>query len=478
MDFANAGQLLDGTNYEEWSCRMEITLRATGIDVWKSVTTGYIAPKKVKTMTQKGARKNNSMAMELILEGLTYSMKRKIGNYSSAKELWVSLEQLCSKGDTKDNSNSENKSSSKDYGSNDDTISSFENHEDDEEEGTVDLATALDEIILLHKLIRKQAKKIYCLQSQLEETKSKEEKEIQDDENEDVKADLEVALLEICTLSEFIKKQNMESSLQLEEIKNKEADLLKSLQDKEKELAKAKEEIVKSQKLVEISSWNPAHNTDKPITNEAEELVQLEYAFITALEEINNGQTNDWNIGVSKESIDNLKDTIMSIIRHSKTIQKKYTLLQESNGKHDETVTTPLGAVGTKGEENMKLKAKIADLTEVQEDLRETVMNLKVQIEEAKRAEEVLKNQLVEKEGSYLKMEMEIMDLRKNTTHNKIINSSTILNEILDSQKTSRDKSGLGYNRMKEASGSGKRTSDYKYDMTPFFVKEKGEELT
>ena len=111
MDFTNAGQLLDGTNYEEWSNRMEITLRAAGIDVWKSVTTGYTSPKKVNTMTQKDARKNNSMAMELILEGLTDSMKKRIGNYSTAKELWVSLEQLCSKGDTKDNSLSTKKTS-------------------------------------------------------------------------------------------------------------------------------------------------------------------------------------------------------------------------------------------------------------------------------------------------------------------------------------------------------------------------------
>jgi len=46
------------------------------------------------------------------LEELTDSIKRRIGNYSTAKELWVSLEQLCSKGDTKDNSDSAKKSSS------------------------------------------------------------------------------------------------------------------------------------------------------------------------------------------------------------------------------------------------------------------------------------------------------------------------------------------------------------------------------
>jgi len=390
MDFTNTGQLLDGTNYEEWSCRMETTLRAAGIDVWKSVTIGYTAPKKVKTMTQKDARKNNSMAMELILEGLTDSMKRKIGNHSTAKKLWDSLEQLCSKGDIKENSVSAKKSTSEYCGSSDDSVpkSSSEtvhyNHGNEEEEG-VDLAAALDEISFLHKLIEKQTKKISLLQSQLEKYESKGEKEIHDEENEDVKADLEVALLEIRGLSDFIKKQDMESSLQLEEVKNKEVELLRSLQDKEQELAKAKEEIAKDQKLVIISAWNPPHNTDKPITNEAEKLVQLEYAFITALEEIKNGQTNDWKIEVSHEAIDNLEDIVMCMIKHSETIQKKYNLLQESSGKHDEAVLTPLEANRNKEEENVELKAQIADLTEVQEDLRKTVMNLKVQTEEAKR---------------------------------------------------------------------------------------------
>jgi len=69
--------------------RMQVTLKAAGFDVWKSITTGYTAPKKVKTMTQKDARKNNSMELEIILEGLTDSIKEKIGKYSSTKELWA-----------------------------------------------------------------------------------------------------------------------------------------------------------------------------------------------------------------------------------------------------------------------------------------------------------------------------------------------------------------------------------------------------
>jgi len=57
MDFSNATQLLNGTNYEEWNMRMQVTLKAAGFDVWKSITTGYTTPKKVKSMTQKDARK-------------------------------------------------------------------------------------------------------------------------------------------------------------------------------------------------------------------------------------------------------------------------------------------------------------------------------------------------------------------------------------------------------------------------------------
>ncbi len=70
----------------------------------------------------------------------------------------------------------------------------------------MDLAPALDEISFPHRLIEKQTKKISLLQSQLEKSKSKEEKETLDEENENVKADLEVALLEIGGLSDFIKK--------------------------------------------------------------------------------------------------------------------------------------------------------------------------------------------------------------------------------------------------------------------------------
>jgi hypothetical protein len=45
-------------------------------------------------------------------------------------------------------------------------------------------------------------------------------------------------------------------------------------------------------------------------------------------------------------------------------------------------------------------------------------------------------------------LEAEVVDLRKKVENsNKFLNSSTILNEILDSQRSSNDKSGLGYKK-------------------------------
>ena len=64
--------------------------------MWKLVVTGYTPSKKVKTTTQKEANKNNSMAMETILEGLTDHQKKKIGKCSLSKELQLKIELIYS----------------------------------------------------------------------------------------------------------------------------------------------------------------------------------------------------------------------------------------------------------------------------------------------------------------------------------------------------------------------------------------------
>jgi hypothetical protein len=76
----------------------------------------------------------------------------------------------------------------------------------------------------------------------------------------------------------------------------------------------------------------------------------------------------------------------------------------------------------------------------------ETIVHLKTQIEEAKRIDELLKNQINEKEESCCKLEAKIVDLRKKVENsNKFLNSLLILDEISEIQRSPYDKSGLGY---------------------------------
>jgi hypothetical protein len=85
----------------------------------------------------------------------------------------------------------------------------------------------------------------------------------------------------------------------------------------------------------------------------------------------------------------------------------------------------------------------------VEDEIRiffETIVHLKTQIEEAKRIEELLKNQINEKEESCCKLEAAIIDLRKKVEKSKkFLNSSRIMDEILECQRPSCDKSSLGY---------------------------------
>jgi hypothetical protein len=126
-----------------------------------------------------------------------------------------------------------------------------------------------------------------------------------------------------------------------------------------------------------------------------------------------------------------------------------------------------------KEEEIKRLKKKIEENKKVDDEISKTLevnVHLKTKIEEAKRIEELLKNKFNEKEDSCHKLEVEFVDLRKKLEKsNKFLNRSTILNEILDSQRSPNDKSGLGYN--KDATQVEESTSN-NLEVSPSFSKD------
>ena len=93
---------IDGSNFEYSSNRMETYLKSLGVYVWFLVASGYNALKKPKTAAQKEAKRNNKLAIDTILDGLTDLVKSKVGSCASSKEIWDKLQDLYVREDTEE----------------------------------------------------------------------------------------------------------------------------------------------------------------------------------------------------------------------------------------------------------------------------------------------------------------------------------------------------------------------------------------
>jgi chromosome segregation ATPase len=102
---------------------------------------------------------------------------------------------------------------------------------------------------------------------------------------------------------------------------------------------------------------------------------------------------------------------------------------------------------------NKKLQEEL-DKKEDTQELEQMITNLKVQIEEDKIIEEALKEQLEEKDRNIENLEAEIVTLKKDIQKTNMHNSSKVLDDIINSQKSHLDKSGLGYNQTKNGLSS------------------------
>jgi hypothetical protein len=75
------------------------------------------------------------------------------------------------------------------------------------------------------------------------------------------------------------------------------------------------------------------------------------------------------------------------------------------------------------------------------------ITKLKIQIEEDKIIEEALKEQLEENDRIIGNLEEDIVTLRKDIQNKNMHNSSKVLDDIISSQKSHFEKTGLGYNQ-------------------------------
>ena len=85
---------------------------------------------------------------------------------------------------------------------------------------------------------------------------------------------------------------------------------------------------------------------------------------------------------------------------------------------------------------------------------QEANLDLKTQLEEAKRIEEALRNQMEEKEVTNQKHEFEIFNLKnkieKSKHHENFNNRFVMLDKLLDCERYPFDKYGLGFRKVED----------------------------
>jgi hypothetical protein len=116
-----------------------------------------------------------------------------------------------------------------------------------------------------------------------------------------------------------------------------------------------------------------------------------------------------------------------------------------------------------------ELKMKEGSQNSNSEEIEQMITSLKIQIEEDKRIEEILRSQLEEKEKMIGSLEAEIVSLRKDLQKKDMQQKSTrILDQIINSQRPSNDRSRLGYNQVHNEKGSSSKTTKHEAEQRSY----------
>ena len=104
-----------------------------------------------------------------------------------------------------------------------------------------------------------------------------------------------------------------------------------------------------------------------------------------------------------------------------------------------------------------ELRSRKEEVSNNMKETKQTIIDLKTQLRESKISEDIIRKQLNEKQYEYENLEDEIIHLRKKlengTIQSRLENNSKMLDDILNNQKPSRNKIGLGkydQNKVKE----------------------------
>jgi hypothetical protein len=86
--------ILDEEKYSTWRIEMRVHLKEMGAGIWKEAIGGSLFLKnKSKFSAQREGKKNYALALKTILSGVSRPVKESMGQCTSAKDLWLKLEE-------------------------------------------------------------------------------------------------------------------------------------------------------------------------------------------------------------------------------------------------------------------------------------------------------------------------------------------------------------------------------------------------
>jgi hypothetical protein len=143
--------IFDETNYSAWRIEMKGYLKAKGEGIWKATIGGSVPLKNnSKFAALREEKKNDALALKTIFNGLSIFFKESMGECTSAKDLWLKLENTYQgkKEDTEDKSmmNNAGKDSPKSSDYNNSKCDDVECSSTSEEENIDVVCVELDDI--------------------------------------------------------------------------------------------------------------------------------------------------------------------------------------------------------------------------------------------------------------------------------------------------------------------------------------------
>jgi hypothetical protein len=473
----------DGQKYAFWSIRMKTYIQAQGFEIWQSIVDGYTVP-TVPPTNDKVVKlgQNNSKATNALLNGLSETIFTKVSHCKSAKEIWDKLRNIY-EGDTKvkeEKLQTYRGQFEQLKMKEDENIAAYFLRVDETVNAIIGLGEEIEESVIVQKVLRSLPMRFNPKISTLEERSDLNSISMDElhgifttyemrteQENPDVKE----AAFKASKRSKKKKKEQEEysSNNDVSEDDEEVANFVKRLNKGTNGRYRGKLPLIcfncdgighfankcphKKKRNDEGYSKGKHTYKGKRTTKKyfKKSLCIKEDISSSDEDEISDSETGRVLFMVVKDS--DKEDSEEEYEEAEEGYEEVEDEIEEAEVDYREELMCAIEVIRREKKKNKKLQEELDKKKDTRE-LEQMITRLKVQIEEDKRIEEALKEQLEEKDKIIGNLEAEIVTLRKDIQKKNMQNSSKVLDDIINSQKSHLDKSGLGYNQTEKGSSS------------------------